>query len=174
SAGNPEERGPPLDGLRFERQVVEAADELADGDLGLDAGEVRAEAVVRTTAEGEVVVRLALDVEAVRIGKASGVPIGRGEHAPHLRVLRQHLAAELDVGMQDPPGEDDGTVEAEALLDRAGDQIGARAELGELAAVSDELAHAVADETDRGLEAGDEETDRLRQELERIEAVPRL
>ena len=127
---------------------------------------------MRAAAEREVLVRRASDVEAIRIGEPGRVAVGGREHAPHLRVLAQHDAAELDVGVQDARGQDDRPVEAQALLDRARDQLGLRAqprELGRDGRMS--CAHAVADEPDGGLEAGDEEADRLRQQLERVEPV---
>src|SRR4029453_7360789 len=113
----------------------------------------------------EVLVRGASDVEAIRIREPGRVAIGRREHPPDLRVLPQRDAVELDVGVQDAGGQDDRTVEAETLLDRARDQVGLRAKARELGRMQDELTHAVPDESDGGLEAVDEQPDSLRQQL---------
>src|SRR5439155_23171993 len=62
----------------------------------------------------------------------------------------------------------------EAPVDRACRQLRPRAQLGQLGGMADERADAVADEPDRGLEAGDQEPDRLREQLGRRQAVTGL
>src|SRR4051794_25269050 len=63
-----EVRGEAHDGP-VELHAREAAQELAEERVELEAGEVRAEALVRAMAEGQVAIRFAGDVEAERVGE---------------------------------------------------------------------------------------------------------
>src|SRR5690242_11388452 len=57
--------------------VGQAREQLAQERLNLDAGDVRTETEVRTTAsEGDVLVRRASDVEAVGLGEGALVAVG--------------------------------------------------------------------------------------------------
>jgi hypothetical protein len=65
-----------LDGCR-DVQIGEAAQQGGVGDLQLDAGRLLTEALVHAVAEGEVVVRAALDVEGVRLVERLRVAVVR-------------------------------------------------------------------------------------------------
>lgn len=103
-------------------RLLDAADELADGDLALDAGEGGAEAEVNAHAEGEVAVVGAGDVEAVGVGKLRGVAVGGTEEEDGLGVLGDDAVGDLDVIEGIAAGELDGRVETEDLLDGGLDQ----------------------------------------------------
>jgi len=60
-----------------------------------------------------------------------------------------------------PDGQGDRPIGSAGIPHRALDQVGALAEQRALIGMADERQHAVADEPDRGLEAGNEEADRL-------------
>lgn len=62
---------PPRQRSVGEAELREEPHQHPQGDLGLEAGERRAEAEVRTTAERVVVCVLAADIEPMRIGLAS-------------------------------------------------------------------------------------------------------
>src|SRR5262249_10505204 len=160
-ARDAEERRSPLDPVRDEGELAEPVDQRADRHLSLESGEVGAEAVVRAAAEREVLVRLALDVEAIRLGEDLRIAIRRREHPPDAGVPRDDLAAELDVGVEDARGQDHRPVVAQALCDRARDERGPGAQLRELVGMPKEGAHAVPDQADRRLEPGDQEPYRL-------------
>src|SRR5205814_9411807 len=87
---------------------------------------------------------------------------------------RGRLAAERDVVVENARGEDDRAVPAETFVDGGREEPGLGPEPGELVGMQAERAHAVADQPDRRLEAGDQEPDRLRGQLGGTEAVARL
>src|SRR3984957_16714500 len=101
------------------RDVGDAGHQLAQHDGELPAGQVRAQAVVRSRcAEADVRVRRAGDVEAVGIAEHGLVAVGR--------VIEQHRLVALAVVMpvhgvvpcQGPPHEQDGRGVTDDLLDR--------------------------------------------------------
>src|SRR5690606_6381299 len=114
-----------LDG---EPQAGPALRQLAEDDLPLQARERVAEAEVGAEAEREVAVRLARDVEAVRVGELLGIAVGGAEREDHRLALPHLLAAELDVRLGELEQELDRRVVAEQLLDRALHQAGVLAE----------------------------------------------
>src|SRR3989442_4603626 len=73
-----EERGAPLDRRGRELEIAEPPDDAADRDLRLEAGEVRAQAEMGTTTEGQGLVWLPLDVESVGVRKHLRVAVGGG------------------------------------------------------------------------------------------------
>src|SRR4051794_15865919 len=81
----------------------QAAQELAEERVELEAGEVRAEALVRAMAEGEVAVRLAGDVEAERIGELALVVVRGHVVDDDLVPGGDPPAAYLDVARRGPP-----------------------------------------------------------------------
>ena len=129
---------------------------------------------MRPAAEGEMLVRLPFDVEAVGVREHRRIAVGGGEHAPHLGVTGDRRPVERDVGVQHACREDDRAVVAETLLDGALGELRPRAELRQLGGMLEERPDAVADQADRRLEAGDEEADRLRDELGWAQAVALL
>lgn len=142
--------------------------------LRFETRQVRAETKVRAATERQVFVRLPSNVEAIRIGKRTRVTVGRRQERPHAGVLRKRLATELGVGVEHPHGEPDRPVETQALLDRSVDQRGIRLQPSELVGMKHELPDAVPDQPDRGLEACDQKTDRLRDELLAAQAIALL
>src|SRR6202023_3512967 len=83
--------------LRTQMQLGQAAQQGAERDLCLDSCERCAEAEVAGPAEGEVPVVLPAQVEAVRLGKARGVAVGRSDDGDHGLPLPDQPAADLDV-----------------------------------------------------------------------------
>jgi hypothetical protein len=80
-----------------ELEIGEACEEAIESDGGLDASELGAEAEVDAGAEGEVTVRLAVDVQPIGIFEDSGIAIGGGEAAKEHLTAADRLAAELGV-----------------------------------------------------------------------------
>jgi len=68
---------PPAQVVRLGRQAQlgEPAEQPADGDLSLEPGQRRAEAVVNAVPEREVAGACPGDVEAVGVGEAAPVPV---------------------------------------------------------------------------------------------------
>jgi len=69
SAGEPADRdaGDPLRRIEQEPEPAQAADQLGEGHLGLEARQRRADAVMDAVPEGEVLCAFTRDVEAIRI-----------------------------------------------------------------------------------------------------------
>jgi hypothetical protein len=127
---------------------------------------------VDALAEREVVVGvLARRVEPVRVREDVAVAAGRGEPQEELRPLGQVDAAERDRPRGDPPPSRHRGVEAQRLVDRAGDQVAvgrdrlpARTLLQQ---PPDEVAHQVV----RRLVAGEGEREQDRGDLLVVERL---
>src|SRR5580700_2346741 len=78
-------------------EVGHAGEQLAEGDLDLEPGEVHADAPVWAEAEGGVRVALPAEVELVRVLEPGLVPVGGGVVHRHPVARLQRAAAELGV-----------------------------------------------------------------------------
>src|SRR5207249_6206217 len=78
-------------------EVRQPAEELLEHYRDLPPREVRTEAEVRPAAEAQVVVRIATDVEAERLGEHRLVAVGRAIEEQHLVAFADFLAADLGV-----------------------------------------------------------------------------
>lgn len=124
------------------------------------AASIRASGAPRqkwAVAEGEVLVRRARDVEAVRLGSVrAGVASGGGVPREHRRPTRDDGPADGDVlGGTAEREETDGAVVAQRLLDHRLPGDGAREGHLQLGAVSAQRPHGVGDEAHRRLVARD-------------------
>ena len=122
----PAERDVRVEGDRLvldQPELRPALDQPGERQPRLELAEARARAVVDALAERQVVVGvLARRVEAVGLGEDVGVAAGRGEPEEELRALGQLDAAERHRARGDPPPDRHRGVEAQRLVDRAGDQ----------------------------------------------------
>src|SRR5262245_3265138 len=78
------------------------APELLEGDARLEAGERGAEAEVHAAAEGEVLARVAAQVEAVGVREDALVAVRRADQQQHLVALPDLLAVEAGVARGRP------------------------------------------------------------------------
>ncbi len=155
------------DGLAVEGQVGDAGEHGVEHALGLEAGQVGAEAGVGAAAELEVVG----DVGAVdhhRVGgvaPAARVPVGGGQaHVEHgarrdLGVLEHHRLR------GDPSHELVGTVVAEQFGHRSPQEGWFVAQASELVGVAEQGEHAVAHQAGGGFVAGHVQGDELGHQL---------
>src|SRR5262245_33052700 len=100
----------------------EPLQDLLERDAPFQTGERRAEAKVDAVAEGEVLEDLAVDVEAVALGEAAVVAIGRSDQEHHDAARRYLLSVVLDVAGHIPGEVRRGRFVAQYLLDRVRDQ----------------------------------------------------
>lgn len=78
-------------------EVLQARDQGVQGDLGLYSGQWRAEAVVDSAAEAEVLVVLAGRVEVVGVVEPQRVPVSGGEYEDQWGALGDGDVRDLDV-----------------------------------------------------------------------------
>jgi hypothetical protein len=107
----------------LQRDVVQAPEQLLEGDPQVQAGEVRAGAAVRTDAEAQMAVPLAIELEVVRIAELGVVPVGRGPVDQYLVTLPDLMAFELGVAQGRAADRDERGVEPQQLLDGRGYQL---------------------------------------------------
>ena len=118
-------------------------EQLLEQDAQLQAGQRGAEAVVAAVgAEGDVRVRVASHVEAVRVGEHRLVAVGRRVQQQHPVALVDLLAAQLDVARRGAVHVLHRRRPAEHLLDRRRDQRRVGAQQGELVGVAQQRVDA--------------------------------
>src|SRR5262249_38095180 len=78
-------------------EVREAGKEALEGDGGLDPGKLGAETDVDAGAEGEVTVRLAVDVQPLGMVEDAGIAVGGGQAAKERLAAADRLAEKLGV-----------------------------------------------------------------------------
>ena len=91
--------GPPAQGLRRdgEPQVRNPAQQAVDGDLSLEPGQRRAQAEMHALAERHVPVRLAREVQCIRVIELPLIPVGGCEHGKHHLTARNRHAGDRHV-----------------------------------------------------------------------------
>src|SRR5262249_8965463 len=129
----------------------ETREQRRDRRARLDTAEGRPRAEVDPEPEGQVVVRMAGDVESVRIGECLWVAVGGSDRGENGIPRPDRLAANLEVGYRGPRDHLGAAVESEKLLDGLLGERRLGAQPFELATIAQERQHAVADEIDGGL-----------------------
>ena len=153
------------------RQVQRRAREQGlEGDPAFQAPELRADAVVVTVAEREMVDRRPPHVEAIGVGEVARVPVGRGQHRHHELAAADRLAGAGDVLGGHPADELHGAVVAEELLDGVPDEPRLAPEPLQLIRMPQERGEAVAEQVGGDLVAGVEQEQRVREQL--VEGQP--
>src|SRR5579885_2247440 len=94
-----------------------------DRDLRFGSREVGAEAVMNSSAEGEMLVAVAGDIEAVRVGKSVGVAIAGADQNDDVTVAGNLDTSDGDVLQRAAAGGLNGAVVTQAFLDRAGQEV---------------------------------------------------
>ena len=155
-----------------EGEIGEAGEEFLEGDLGFDAGELGAEAVVDAGAEGEVAIGMAVEIELVGVFEAGGVAVGGSERCEEHLTAADGVAAELGVGGDEAGLGDLGERDvAEQFLYGGFSQRPIGGELAELVGVGEKREDAVGDLVERCFVAGEEEQKDHRDELVFAETV---
>ena len=154
-------------------KVGQALQQLLEEHAQLEAGQARAQAEVRAEAEGEMVVRRALDIEGERIGEDRGVAV-RG------RVEEQQLA--LPLAMRWPRSSTSrvavramfwiGVTQRSISSTAVGIFVGSALRRAALLGMPQQLVHAAADDVPRRLVAADQDQQRFHQQLVVVEPHP--
>jgi hypothetical protein len=130
---------------------------LFQRDARLEPGQRRAQTEVQAEPGGDVVARVAVEVEGVGRGPATLVAVGGGEEERDLPARLQAPAVELDVARERARHHVRRRVEAQHLLDRArhqrrlGDQPGAERRRAR------QLVGEIPEQLGRRLVAGDDQ-----------------
>src|SRR5262249_18599061 len=147
--------------------------QLADPDLSLHARERHAGAGVNAGREREMPVRLAADVEPVRIRKLRRIAVRGADSDMDVTAGPNVDAAEARVARGTAVAELVRALHAQKFLDRGVDRVGMLAQIAHRIGMTDQEIDAVADEIGRGLVAGIEQKDAIVQELGRAQPLLR-
>ena len=128
--------GVPLHPVGREPDPVDDGKELGEHGLEFLPDQHRSHARVPTSAERDVGVRVAGDVEGVGILEDRLVPVRRGQHEQDGVVAADRPAVPRDVLQRDPADVLRGRLPSQALVHRAGDQVGASPDAVELIRVT--------------------------------------
>jgi hypothetical protein len=120
---------------------------------------------VHAVPEGDVVVRLPVDVELVCAREHALVAVRRRVEQQHLVALAHAGAADLDVARRGPVHVLDRRHPAQHLLDGERQQAGVRGELPALVGIPEQRLHAAGDHVARRLVAADEDEQPLLQDV---------
>src|SRR5262249_12744781 len=138
-------------------RVLRAPKEGLQREVYLQTRERTAEASVDAAAPSEVLVVPAFWVEFVLVGEPAGIAVRGTENEEDRRTFRDDRSRDLDVGQSGPAGKElNRRLEAQDLLDGAGDQLRSAAQKFEGPGVPQHSEHAVGDRVDRGIMTGDE------------------
>jgi len=144
-------------GLAVELEVGHGRGEDRQRLLHLGPGQAGAQAVVGSSAEGEVGLALGGDVERLGVVVGGRVVVGgarrEGQHGPDLEAV----ALELEVLGDRTRGDGDGAPEAHHLLDGGRGETGIGAELGPLLGMLGKHPHAQAELVAGGVVPGEEQ-----------------
>ena len=131
-----------------------AAQQHLEEHAGLEPGQLSPDARVLATAERDVRVRVAVDLEFLGVGAEDLlVAVGRAVEHDDRVALADALPADLDVGGRGPRHVRHRAGPPQHLLDRAGDQRGVLDELGAFVRMLDERQRAQRDQVAGGLVA---------------------
>ena len=111
--------------LRFSREAKlrEALKEARNGDAAFHAGERKADAQMRTTGKGQVLVGLAAKVQPVRISKLARIAVGSANGQMNARSGWDQLAMELRVHRAAAVAQLVGRLKAQELIHGGVDQL---------------------------------------------------
>jgi hypothetical protein len=138
------------------RNAGEALDELLDGDLQLETGQVRPEATVDAEPERRVAVLLTVDHERVGIVELLRIAVGRRERQQHPVVLLHRTAVEVVVLGHQARHRHRG-VGAEELLERERHHVGVVEQALVVLGVLGEVPQRRSDGRPRRVDPGDEQ-----------------
>ena len=121
-----EHRAAPVGRRIFDQAgVFNAADEVLEREIHLQARQRPAHTTVNTAAPADVLVVLAFRVESIRVGEPDRVAIGGAVKQDYRRPRGDDGPAHLDVGSGATGRKElDRRLQSERLLDRARDQLG--------------------------------------------------
>src|SRR5262249_17799238 len=143
--------------INDEPRVFHAAKEGLQSEVYLQARGRTAEARGESAGPTEVLVVPAFWVEFVRVGKPARIAVRCTVNEEDRRTFRDDRSRDLDVGQSGPAGKElNRRLEAQDLLDGAGDQLRPAAQKFEGPGVPQHSEHAVGDRVDRGIMTGDE------------------
>src|SRR5262249_38077226 len=143
--------------INDEPRVLHAPKEGLQREVYLQARERAAEASVNTAAPSEVLVFPAFWVEFVRVGEPARMAVRCTVNEEDRRTFRDDRSRDLDVGKSGPAGKElNRRLEAQDLLDGAGDQLRPAAQKFEGPGVPQHSEHAVGNRVDRGVMTSDE------------------
>ena len=138
------------------RNVGQLLQHLCVKHLQLDARQMSTEATVRTCAECDVHLVLALDVELLGFGKFLRIQIRAGQVDRDPLVLLDCIAAELGV-FRDASHRNSERVATQQFLGRLGNKLRIGAQFVLEVRILRKMADAEADAVDDGIETGDEQ-----------------
>src|SRR5262245_14359789 len=141
-----------------EPRVLDPANELADRDLSLQPCEWAAETEVDAAAVTKVFVVLAFEVDLLRVCEPFRVTVARSIQHNDRGAFWNGRSRNLDVFEGSAGGPElDRRFEPQELLDPRHDQFRPTAQLLEGLGVPQQREHAVGDQVDRSLMAGEEQ-----------------
>jgi hypothetical protein len=150
-------RGLDADDRTADRVGRDPTEELLEGDPGLEPRERGPEAVVDAFPEGDMPLRVAREVQPVRLRPMPLVTIGRRPHERDASALGDHRAVHPDVAGGRPRQHLDRRVEPEQFLDRGRRDRRLGTQHLPLVGESIEVQQRVRDEPGRGRDPGDEQ-----------------
>ena len=148
---------PPAQRLGGHRQPhrAEPRQQVREGDLRLQPGQRRAQAVVDAVAERQVPRSLPAKIQPVRVGVPGRIAVRRAQRDDHRVAAADARPADLDGLGGEPVGRVVDRVHVpEQFLHRAAKQRRVGLQPGELARVEQQREHAAGDQVDRGLMSG--------------------
>ncbi len=150
------ERGP-ADRGAGELEPRETVEKGPESDLAFQPSERSSQTVVDASAEGDVLTSVSTDLEAIGFGKGRRVAIGGTEAENDLLPCGDSVASEIEICCRDAPRDLHGTIEAQQLVYRVRIEIGRLLQELELLGKLQQRHHAVGDQVDGGLVAGNEQ-----------------
>ena len=166
---------PPAQRLGGHRQPhrTEPRQQAREGDLRLQPGQRRAQAVMDAVAERQVPRGLPAEVQPVRVGVPARVTVRRAQRDDHRIAAADGRPADLDRLGGEPVGRVVDRVHVpEQFLHRAGEQRRVGLQPGELARIEQQCERAAGDQVDRGLMSGHQQQEHHGDQLVLPEPVP--
>src|SRR5215831_18233137 len=152
--------------IGYEPRIPYPANELADRDLSLQPRERAAETDVDAAAVAEVLVVLAFEVDLVWVREAVWVAVARSIQHNDRRALWNGRSRNLDVFEGSAGGPElERRFETQELLDPRNNQLRSAAQLLKSVVVPQQGEHAVGDQVNSRLMAGEEQKHRVAHEF---------
>src|SRR5262245_64282267 len=152
--------------IGHEPRVLYPANNLANRDLSLQPRERAAETKVDAAAVAKVLVVLAFEVDLVWVREPGWVAVARPVHHNDRRAAWNGCSRNLNVFKGGAGGPElDRRFETQELLDSRHDQLRPTAQLLEDVGMPQQGEHAVSNQVDRSLVAGEEQKHRVAHEL---------
>jgi hypothetical protein len=141
---------------------------------GLDAGGRGANAKVNAFSETQMVVWLAIDIEAIRFLEHGRIAVGRAQHHMNRGTRLDPGAAHLDVCGGDAKNAMNRSIIAQRFLEGCGNQRRSLAQAAEQLRPARLLVDASADQVGRGADSGHHQHRYRAEELERVDLIAGL